>query len=99
MKYRHDPTEPLPVICRMSERVGASGRKYLYGFGENSKFLLFPNDDGSWNLCAQPLSRADRTTIPEIPLVPTQRELAHQEALRRLEEPVGFVSGLPRRWP
>jgi hypothetical protein len=95
-RNRHDPRVPLPVLCRMAKRIGASGREYFYGFSKDQKFLLFIADDGaSGTLCAQPLSPHGRSAVSDIPRTPTVRERSTAEARRRLAEPLGgFVSGL-----
>lgn len=98
-RNRHDPQEPMQVLCPvMRERIGANGTPYRYGFGSSQKFLLFRNSDGAtWRLCAQPLSPTDRTAVPVIERPPSEADLEHAAALRRLAEPSPFVSGLPDR--
>lgn len=100
-RNRHDPGEPMTVLCAtMQERIAPrTGKPYRYGFGHGQKYLMFPNADGAtWRLCAQPLSAAERAAIPELARDPSNGDLAHAAALRRLAEPMQFSSGLPERF-
>ena len=96
--FRHAPNEPKDFLAEMQGRTSQGGDRYLFGFGNGKKWLLFLDKrktatEGKecWRLYSQAIAPK---IAPDQPGPARPREMFVCEPARR--EP--FVSGLSD-WP
>ena len=93
--FRHAPNEPKDFLADMQARTSQGGDRYLFGFGNGKKWLLFldkrktaAEGEECWRLYSQDLAPK---IAPEQPEPARPRVMFVAEPAKR--EP--FVSGLP----
>jgi hypothetical protein len=96
--FRHAPNEPKDFLAEMQGRTSQGGDRYLFGFGNGKKWLLFldkrktaTEGEECWRLYSQAIAPK---IAPDQPGPARPREMFVCEPARR--EP--FVSGLSD-WP
>jgi hypothetical protein len=94
--FRHAPNEPKDFLAEMQGRTSQGGDRYLFGFGNGKKWLLFldkrkteAKGEECWRLYVQDLA-------PKI--VPEETAPVRARGMFVCDErPEPFVSGLPER--